>query len=262
MAGNFNNNNNNGGHANLSVPITTFWSTESSPNTNEYQYVKIGIYGEKLTLNFAKGEKGNKQQAPIVAHIMMDYESACIVGNVLKGIRDYRQSCFKQGVPYPIGSFKNTLQITEKESKTVRTIGVFEIKMEVSEVTGRNTVYICYSTGADQFKVGLGTVFLKEQCEFNEDFPVSKDMDLYDSRFYAFVDQFYSVLFGFPILISQQKILSIMMGNFGAIRYKLGIPQKTNDGKGRYTDTNYRSSSDNASAESYTPDVGFEDEPF
>ena len=61
MAENFNNNKN-GGHANLSVPMTTFWSTDSSGN--EYQSVKIGIYGEKITLNFTKGLKGNKEQAP------------------------------------------------------------------------------------------------------------------------------------------------------------------------------------------------------
>lgn len=265
MAENFNNNNKNGGHANLSVPMTTFWSTDSSGN--EYQSVKIGIYGEKITLNFTKGLKGNKEQPPVTAHIMMDYESACIVGNVLKGIMDYRKNCFKQHVPYPVGSFKNTLQITEKESKTVRTIGVFEIKTEVSEASGNNTVYICYNTGADQFKVGLGSVYLKSQCEFDGEVPVAEEIDLNDSRFYAFVSQFFSVLYNYPSLMTQEKVLSVMMGNFGAIRYKLGIPAKTNNGNGgngRYTDSNYRSPSNSAPSNNndYESDSDFGDAPF
>lgn len=252
--------NNNGGHANLSVPMTTFWSTDLA-NTREYQNVRIGVYGEKVTLNFAKGFTDNKEQPPVTAHIMMDYESACIVARTLKYIENVRKECYKTGTPYPVWSFKNTLQFTDRETKALRTIGVFEIKTAVSDVTGNNTVYICYSTGTDQFNIALGSVYLKTQCEFSE--PSTEDLN--DSRFSAFVDQFFSVLMNYPVLLCEQKVLSILMSNFNAIRYKLGIPAKTgNDNGGRYTDSNYRSSAPASIDYNGAPDTGFEggDEPF
>ena len=57
------------GHGNptLSTAVGTFWSTDPYQVGNgEFQSVKLGIYGERLTLNFTKGNTCGKY-SPYVA---------------------------------------------------------------------------------------------------------------------------------------------------------------------------------------------------
>lgn len=254
------------GHGNptLSTAVGTFWSTDPYQVGNgEFQSVKLGIYGERLTLNFTKGNTsaGSKSQT---AFLQMDYESAVIVARTLTWIENTRKECFKNGIECPIWSFKNTLQFTDKESKSLRTIGVFEIRTEISQVTQKNTVYISYTAGPDKFEVALGSMYLKDQCEFSD----HVDIDANDSRFYAFADMFRSIVLSWPVIMQQQKTFGIMMNNFNAIRMKMGIPANAGKDKngGNYTDSNYSSSPDNAAADFDGP-VGDlsdfpSDEPF
>lgn len=256
-----------GGHPNMSVSLETFWSTDPYALGNgDFQNIKLGVYGNKLTLNFQKGntKEGQKSKS---AFLSMDYESAIIVARTLTYIENTRKDCVKHGVEYPIWSFKNTIQFTDKESKTLRTIGVFEIKTEISPVTQKNTVYVSYTQGPDKFEVALGSMYLKDQCEYSD----RPDFDTNDSRFYAFNDLFRSILVGWPMIQTQQKILGITMNNFGAIRTKLGIPVrpegKGGDGGAGFTDSNYHSSGSSDSGTDFdgpAPDVsdGPSDMPF
>lgn len=257
------NKNNNGGHSSMSVALDTFWSTDPYALGNgDFQNLRLGIYNNKLTLNFSKGntKQGAKTQT---AYLAMDYESAVIVARTLTYIENIRKDCLKHGVELPLWSFKNTIQFTDKESKTLRTIGVFEIKTEISQVTQKNTVYISYSAGTDKFEVALGSMYLKDQCEFSD----TVDFDTNDSRFYAFADQFRSIVLTWPVLVTEQKMLGIIMNNFGAIRGKMGIPVKSasaGSGNGKYTDSNYHSGSDSSedSGGSAFDDEGGGDMPF
>ena len=239
MPKDFNKSNQGYAHPTMSVPVGTFWTSDNTGD-GEYTSVKLGIYGEKVTLNFTKGnnKSGNK---PITASIIMDYESAVVVARTLTYIENVRKECFKSNTEYPIWSFKNTIQFTDKESKAVRTIGVFEIKTDISQITQKNTVYISYTVGADVYSVALGSVFIKDQCEFS-DTGAGAAFDLNDSRFFSFVDQFRGTIFMWPAIMQQQKMFGILMSNFSAIRGKLGIPAKSGGNDRRYTDTNYSSS--------------------
>lgn len=242
-----------GGHGHnptLSTSADTFWSTDPYQVGNgEYQSVKPGIYGPKLTLNFSKGNNSQGSGAKTqTAYLSMDYESACIVMRTLDYIERTRRECFKHGVEYPIWSFKNTLQFTDKESKSLRTLGVFEIRTDISPVTQKNTVYISYTTGPDKFEVALGSMYLKDQCEFSD----QCDFDVNDSRFYAFVDLFKSTILTWMLIMQQQKIFGITMSNFNAIRTKMGIPAKSAGGNGKdgnYTDSNYSTAGSDAGSD-------------
>jgi len=245
----------------LSTRVAEFWSTDPYQVGNgEYQLVRLGIYGERLTLNFSKGNKetGAKTQT---AFLQMDYESACAVARTLTWIENTRKDCLKHGVEYPIWSFKNTIQFTDKESKSLRTIGVFEIRTEISQVTQKNTVYISYTAGPDKFEIALGSMYLKDQCEFSD----HVDIDANDSRFYAFADLFRYTVATWPIIQQQQKMFGIMMSNFSAIRMKMGIPAKTGGKDSKYTDSNYSSSPDSGTSfdDGPAPDLSdLSDEPF
>lgn len=220
------NGNNNGGNGNrrpmLSLTMGSFFSTDKSP-TGEYSAVAVGVYGQNITLNFMKGVKGS---TPSNTYLSMNYEAAVIVARTLWFIRQSRKKCYMAGEEYPTWEFKNTIQFSEKGTGNLRTLGVFEIRTELSPVTNRNTVYVCYTQGADTIKVALGSAYLSNQCEFSS----NPDFDVADSRFNAFCDQFITTVFNYPVLMMNAKINSISMGNFK----KIG-----SDGK--YTDTNYRS---------------------
>ena len=244
MAGNFNGKPGHGSPS-LSTSMYTFWNTDLYQVGNgDFQSVKLGVYGDKLTLNFNKGNtaQGSKSQS---AFLSMDWESACIVWRTLKYIEQTRKECLRNNVEYPVWSFKNTLQFTDKESKTLRTLGVFEIRTEISQVTQKNTVYISYTAGPDRFEVALGSMYLKDQCEFSDN---RADIDTNDSRFYAFTDMFTSIIIGWAMMQQQQKTFGVIMNNFSAIRMKMGIPAKTpgNNKGGNYTDSNYNSTGDSA----------------
>ena len=223
----------------LSVATGTFWNTDCYQLGNgDFENVVLGVYGEKLTLNFVKGNNKNPDSKKKTAYLSMDFESAVIVARTLTYIETIRKDCVKNNVEYPIWSFKNTLQFTDKESKSLRTLGVFEIRTDISTVTQKNTVYISYTTGPDKFEIALGSMYLKDQCEFSD----RVDFDANDSRFYAFADLFRATVLQWPVLMQQQKMFGIAMSNFSAIRNKMGIPAKTEGGNdGKYTDTNYSS---------------------
>ena len=211
----------------LSMSMSSFFTTDSSPN-GEYSAVAVGVYGQNVTLNFMKGIKGNP---PTTAYLSMNYEAATIVARTLWFIKQTRKKCFAAGEEYPIWEFKNTIQFTDKETKGLRTLGVFEIRTEISPVTNRNTVYICYTQGADSFKVALGSgQYTANQHEFS----IAPDFDIGDSRFSAFCDQFITTVFQYPVLMMNAKINAISVGKFK----QLG---GGSNGNSRYTDTNYRS---------------------
>lgn len=260
MPGNFKSNGQH--HATMSVPVGMFWSTDTFALGNgDFQNVRVGLYGEKVTLNFSKGNSKDGSK-PKTAYLQMDYESADIVARTLTYIENIRKDCIKHNVEPPLWNFKNTLQFTDKESKSLRTLGVFQISTEISPVTQKNTVYLSYTAGPDEFKVAFGSVYLKDQCEFSDQI----DLDINDSRFYAFADMFRGLVLSWGVLLQQQKCFGIIMNNLGAIRGKLGIPAKTgNDGK--YTDSNYSSDAGSAGDSFDGPigdlsDLGGGDEPF
>ena len=222
----------------LSMGMDPFFSTDTYlQGTGVYQSVAIGVYGPKITLNFVKGQKGMKPQT---AYLSMDYESAIAVARTLMFIKKTREECFRSGQELPVYTFKNTIQFTEKESKSLRTVGIFEIKCEISPQTQKNTVYVSYSQGPDEFKVSLGSVYLKDQCSFTGG---EIDFNIEDSRFNAFYEQFISLLYNYPNIQMQMKCNSLYIPRFNAICAKLGcqIGPSQNNQDSKYTDSNYHS---------------------
>lgn len=243
----WNNNNRGGGNGNnnyskprtMSVSLDMFWSSDTFAQGNgEYQSVKISLYGSKVALNFTKGS--NSAGKSQTANLSMDFETAVVVCNTLRYIRAMRKKAFLEGTSdtFPLWSFKNSIQFTDKDTKQLRVLGIFEISTEVSPVTNKNTVYIKYSSGTDEWKIALGSTYIKDQVDYS----TKMDFDPNDSRFDAFVIQFEGVIRNYPVILALSHVTGIMMNNFTPIRNKLGVPAKSyNDNGGNYTDNNYRS---------------------
>ena len=258
------NNKFNKGGKQLSSQSGLFWNTDCYQLGNgDLENIALGVYGDKVTLNFTKGNNKNPEAKKKTSFLSMDYESADIVARTLTYIEMIRKECIKNNVECPIWSFKNTLQFTDKDN-TLRTIGVFEIRTDISPVTQKNTVYISYMAGTEKFEVALGSMYLKDQCEFSD----KVDIDANDSRFYAFADMFRGIVLNWGTNMQQQKMFAIIMSNFNAIRGKMGIPAKTDGGHdGKYTDSNYSSAPSSDSFADDVPagdlsDLAANDEPF
>ena len=247
----WNNNNRGGGNGGnnfnkpktMSVSFDTFWSSDTFAQGNgEYQSVKLGLYGSKVALNFTKGS--NNAGKAQTAYLSMDFETAVVVCNTLRYIRNMRRKAFSEGTSdsFPLWSFKNSIQFTDKDTKQLRTIGIFEISTEVSPITNKNTVYIKYSAGTDEWKIALGSTYIKDQVDYS----TSMDFDPSDSRFDAFVIQFEGLIRNYPVVLTLAHMTGIMMNNFTPIRNKLGVQSKSyNGGGGNYTDNNYHSGGSN-----------------
>lgn len=239
----------------MSVSLDTFWSSDTFAQGNgEYQNVKLSLYGSKVALNFTKGSNvAGKSQT---AYLSMDFETAVVVCNTLRYIRNMRRKAFSEGTSdaFPLWSFKNSIQFTDKETKQLRTIGIFEISTEVSPITNKNTVYIKYSAGTDEWKIALGSTYIKDQVDYS----TQMDFDPNDSRFDAFVIQFEGLIRNYPAVLAISHMTGIMMNNFTPIRNKLGVPAKSYNGGGNYTDSNYHSGDSNGGGELPPPpdDIG------
>lgn len=260
--------NGNGGynqHATLSTPIGTFFSSDIS-NTGEYQMMKLSIYGEKLAFNFYKGQTGSQSKAT-TQFVSFDYETVVTMYKTkIEPLLVQRVSKYQQGEEYPEGIWLNLpLTFVDKETKQIRTIGNFIIKTEVSPVTQKNTVYIVYTNGADEYKVALGSG--QVGTHFSGDNPGIDGFDIGDSRFWTFAELIHSLIRNWVSCLMISRQINVMMNNFKPIKSKLGIEsgfkgKKQNNEN--YSENSYSSGpQSNSQADLVAPDTSYEsDMPF
>lgn len=241
-----------------SAPIDTYFSTDSQNGI--YQFMKVSTYGDKISLNFQKGKKGDPNKA--TQYVTFDYGTICsILTYVIEPLIRQRAIKFKNGEEYPVGVWLNyAITFVDGETKQLRTLGNFIIKSEI-DVSNRNTVYICYQTGADEWKIALGS--LNNMKNLTLDNPQTDGLDPADARFQQFGYMLRSVVNNWVMVQMMNHQIGLMMNNFNAIKDKLGIQSKRFSGKdnGNYADTSYRSSAPDADSSS---DAGVIDEsmPF
>ena len=244
-----------------SAPIDTYFSSDYKDGN--YQSVKISTYGERISFNFTKGRKGD-QNSRQTSYVMFDYCTICsILAYIIEPLIVQRAMKFKSGEEYPVGTWLNIpITFTDNETKQVRTSGNFIIKSEV-DLSNRNTVYICYQNGADEWKVAFGAPSFIGKTTLEN--PQTDGLDPSDARFQQFGYMLKSIVNNWVMIQMTNHQIGLMMNNFNAIKTKLGIEPKRFSGKdnGNYTDSNYRSSAPDADDGGSTDVGGFgNDMPF
>lgn len=229
-----------------SVNGDTFFSTESVGG--EYQFVKVGTYGNKISFNFYKGRTGDPNKT--TQYVSFDYETMLLMKNcILEPLIKQRQLRFMSGEEYPVGIWLNyAITFTDRETKQLRTLGNFIIKSEVCPTTQRNTVYLCYTNGTDEWKVALGSTALQSHVTCECPTP-DNGLDYGDTRFHQFAYLISSILDNWFIVNMSNHMIGIMMNHFHKIEDKLGIKSGKNfvgKDNGNYATDSYRSSEPDA----------------
>ena len=226
-----------------SAPIDTYFSTDSQDGN--YQLVKISTYGDRISLNFYKGKKGDPNK--LTQYVSFDYGTICaILTYVIEPLIRQRALKFQNGEEYPVGTWLNyPLTFIDNETKQPRTVGSFVIKSEL-DPSNRNTVYICYQNGTDEWKVALGSPNFMNNLSLEN--PQTDGLDPADARFQQFGYILRSIVNNWVMIQMTNHQIGLMMNNFNAIKAKLGIENKRFSGRdnGNYTDSNYRSSAPDA----------------
>ena len=201
----------------VSYVLATLFSTER--NGNEYQFVKVGFYDEKLTLNFYKGVSG-VQGKGAETFMHLDYEALLAVSAACDRLIQMRVDQFRKQTPYTNGiNIDYNVTFTDNDTKSLRSVGHLVIKTQANS-TGDSVVFLCYNNGTTEWSVALGSTYLPQQLSLTEQFA---DIDIKDSRFYAFAYLLRNLINNWPVIMMQNKMVSLMMSNFSSIKGKLGI---------------------------------------
>jgi hypothetical protein len=219
----------------MSYPITSFFSSERKGN--EYQIVKLGVYDEKVTLNFYKGTSGGGSEGSN-AYVSLDYETACHIKQMLDIIILHRVELFRNKAPYDDIYFTYNIMFNDKDGGGLRTAGSLTFKSAINPDEGRNIVHLQYSNGTSQFDIGLGNQYLSKSISQTDG--LFDGIDKSDARLYALAHVFHNIIKCWPILMQNDKIASTLMYRINAISEKLGVSLDYSK-NGKYPDK-YRSS--------------------
>jgi hypothetical protein len=230
----------------MSYPITTLFSSEK--NGNEFQLIKIGFYDGKLTFNFYKGVSGNSGEESNNAYVSLDYETACMIKNIIDNIVKHRVSLFRTAEPYDEIGWHYNIIIPNKDTMELRTVGTLTLRTVTNEETGNNTVHIMYQNGIHEFNIALGAGFIAKSLDLTGNEALFNDIDIRDARFYAFAYLINNIIRNWPVLMQTDRMASIIMNRFQHICTKLGI-SFDNQNEGRYNDKYRSDTQDNTSSD-------------
>jgi hypothetical protein len=107
-------------------------------------------------------------------------------------------------------------------------------------------VCLSYSNGTAQFDIILENQLLIKSVNYNDN-DLFNDIDKGDARLYALVYLVHNIIRSWPILMQNDKIVSIEMNRLSAISEKLGVSFDAPKGA-NYPDK-YRSSSETGNNE-------------
>lgn len=255
----FNRNNPQQQQRSVSNTFDTYFSTDRVQN--EYAFVKLGCYGDKITFNFYKGMSGSGKSQ--TQYVSINYETLCgLVHYVINPLVRQRALDYAAGAEYKVGVWGNyAINIIDKDTKQLRTIGNFSIETKLCPTTQRNTVYLNYSNGADTWSIALGATEFASQMTLEQ--VGTEGMDPGDSRFQQFAYILDSIIKTWTIQISQNHLASIMMSNFVQIKNKLGIRNDKGPAKQSYQGGSSYSDGGASGGSGGSPDNGFSDDlPF
>jgi hypothetical protein len=220
----------------MSYPIATFFSSEK--RGNEYQFVRIGFYDGKLTLNFMRGTSGGGSGEGGDAYVSLEYETACMIKAMIDNIIRHRVQLFRNGQVYDDVYLTYTVSFVDKDTRETRTAGILTLKtLESAPEKPSNIMCLSYSNGTRSFEIALGTPYLAKALTHSDE--LFSDIDKNDGRLYAFAYLLHNIIRCWPVLQQNDKIASVQMQRMQAIAEKLGISQEANN-QGKYSDK-YRS---------------------
>lgn len=221
----------------ISYTLGTLFSSEK--NGAEYQFVKIGFYDSKMTLNFCKGKSGGASKM-IESFVHFDYETSCALSNVLDSIIRDRVGAYRAGDPYKLFNCGYSIRYMDSDSNQLRTLGNLIIYSEQLADSGKNAVVIKYNDGKEEFKIMLSSPWIEDSFSFGEeDTFIKAEIDIFDQRLYAFAYLMSNIIKNWPVLVQQDILARYNLNRLTAIAEKLGIGYGNGNG-GNYNDSNYR----------------------
>jgi hypothetical protein len=228
----------------LSYTMATFFSSEK--RGAEYQFIKLGFYDGKLTMNFMRGTSGGGGEGAD-AYVALEYETACMLKSFIDGLIRHRIERYRNGQAYNDIYVSYTISFTDKDTRENRTVGTLTFKTsEASSDHPSNIVHIVYENGKQTFDIGLGHAYFNKSFSHTDE--MFTDIDKGDGRLYAFAYLLHNILRNWPVLVQNDRIASLMVQKMQAIGEKLGIAQDTSSG-GKYSDKYRSNGGENESSE-------------